>query len=241
MDLNCLRQRLIALWGQVSQAKMKFLRFFADHMHRVPLVGPLFCFTKDTHKRAFIKFVIQWLCVTSPILLAVCFSEVAEADRNQFGVVSTSFAAALKSKFAEFLKKDGIYVYTVSFLAPFFYIIIGRLVEAKSTRSGADRLNAYKAIFPGYWSCFTVSVALLIATALSFAGALLSNNKYESTVLFFLTNDKAWMFYCISGYFWYLSILDELNSDSSYVNRVRSEEDQAVTDFAERLNKEEGR
>jgi hypothetical protein len=206
---------------------------FLRYAQKVPFLGPLFGFGFGVHKRALVKAVALWILGTSPILLAIVFSH---AQLPQSDAIS-ELQGASGRVFIEFFSNDGIYAYTVAFIAPFLFIGAASIWEAVpfSPREGVRSVLMLH-VFDGYWLCFLASALLLLVTALAFTSSLLSATEYKRTILFSITEKRVVLFYLLSIYFWYLSILDELNQASNYGDRFRANDQRALRDFGARLN-----
>jgi hypothetical protein len=219
----------IFIHANIPQPMETFLRY----AQKVPFLGPLFGFSPGVHKRALVKAVVLWILGTSPILLAIVFSHTQQPQPD----VIAELQSASHRVFIEFFSNDGIYAYTVAFIAPFLFIGAARIWEAVpfGPREGV-RTVLMQNVFDGYWLCFLASALLLLVTALAFTSSLLSATEYKRTILFSITEERVVLFYLLSIYFWYLSILDELTQDSSYGDRFRANDQKALRDFEARLN-----
>lgn len=210
---------------------MRFTVSAVSFLGVLTLVTQLRYFSKPVHLLAIKKGVLLWLLFTSPVILTLLLSPISGNEQE---------TSSVASEFQSILNRDGIFVYSVSLLAPFILIGIGRFINAYSQRPlDVDRSTTkleFDSVFDGYWLQFWVALGLLALSVFAFAFNLLDSAPFEGTRLQRIVEFCPLGVYLFALILWYLSLLDENNGASNIVASSRENEEKSVADFGARVN-----
>lgn len=193
-------------------------------LRKIPILGPVFCFSLSTHKQSILKFLFLWIASTLPIIITALLSRPSADNQSNFFTLLYNL-----------LFSTDQFVYTAAFLPPAIYIIIDRYVESRHNENPLR--VTLRRLFPGYLLIFFAAVITIFFTVISYAAQRTNEPHFMNTYLYhFSTNLSPWLYF-FSAYCLYLSILDGNIKEPEFVDENRKNEQDITSALSNRLKK----
>lgn len=203
-------------------------------MKSLPLIKPLFYFSKKCHKQAFPKFGILWFMCTLPVLLSALLAQKPKPD-------VTGWTGFVNNLFTSFSASEQ-FVYAAAFLPPVIYLIYERYQEAEMGGDLSNRIKlSFRKLFDGYGFVLSFACLALLTTVITYTGTKTNFGNLQNTYLYDVAVSSAPWFYFYSLYCWYLSILDGITDSSSFLSDNKQAEEVLSGQFAERIKTRVGK
>lgn len=198
-------------------------------LKRLPLIKPLFQFSKRSHKQAFPKFGALWFMSTLPVILTVLFAKKdIDVSINGSGFVFRFFSLFSASE---------QFVYAAAFLPPIIYLLFERYLEAEIENDLADRIKrSFRKVFDGYGFVLALACLTLLLTIITYTATKTNLENFQGTYFYDIAVSSSPWCYFFSLYCWYLSILDSIPDASLYISEMKDEEDNLSGQFSNRIN-----
>ncbi len=201
----------------------------------IPLLQPLASFSRDSHKRACIKWFVLVVAASAPVLLTVLLSPIPSGN--------LSLWQKMMKKLTESMSVSEQFVYCAAFLAPTLYLVWEKFLSVRDSHHPISENTSYKKlqnvmkVYRGYGWVLLVSIIILSTTALGFSFIKTANQTFSHTFLHDILDKYSSFIYAFALYAFYLSIVQDSGADGEYTSTFKKGEEDVTHGLGDRVNK----
>ena len=198
---------------------------------RVPFLNTLLHFPIGTHRKVGTKFIVLWVFSIVPLIYAALDHQIIRG-KSHFGSLKTN----LQLEFSA----TNLFVYSVSFLVPLFYLLFEKYRNSEQFIFSRKKAPPDLALPPGFGFILVIAFLVYTFTAISYKNASIasSSSTYAQS---YAVKYAAWVYF-YAMYCWYISMLvnHDPSANTDFTAAMRADEKSFTDALSDRLKKNKG-